>query len=88
MPAPLSKLNMAAVVAASGAMASPDPAAPTEAYSTVSMKAYDPATSAMPASAGTDTTGPSMSTADGSIDTCGSNGGQTCKTGMCCSSHG
>ena len=24
----------------------------------------------------------------GSIDTCGSNGGQTCATGLCCSSHG
>lgn len=25
---------------------------------------------------------------DGSIDTCGSRGGLTCKTGLCCSSHG
>ena len=87
MPAPLPKLNMAAVVAASGPMGSSD-LAPTEASSTATTEAYDPAMTAMPASTGTDTTGSSMSTADGSIDTCGSNGGQTCKTGMCCSPHG
>ena len=52
------------------------------------MKAYDPATTAMPVSVDTDSTGASFSTAGGSIDTCGSNGGLTCKTGMCCSSHG
>ncbi len=87
MPAPLPKLNMAAVVAANGPMASSNPAL-TEASSTVSMQAYDPATTAMPVPAGADTTGSSVITAEGSIDTCGSNGGQTCKTGMCCSSHG
>lgn len=87
MPAPLAKLNMAAVVGASGPMVSSD-SAPTEASSTTSMEAYNPATTAMPASGETDTTGSSKATTDGSIDTCGSNGGQICKTGMCCSSHG
>ena len=87
MPAPLPKLNMAAVVTASGPMASPD-SAPAEVVSSASMEAYNPAATAMPASVGIDTIGPSTSTADGSIDTCGSNGGQICKTGMCCSSHG
>lgn len=87
VPAPLAKLNMAAVVGASSPVASSD-SAPTVASSTASLETYNPATTAMPASAGTDTTGSSMSTSDGSIDTCGSNGGQICKTGMCCSSHG
>ena len=87
MPAPLPKLDLAAVVAASGPMAISN-SVPTEASSTVSMEAYDSATTAMPAPAGTDSNGSSMSTADGSIDTCGINGGGTCKTGMCCSSHG
>jgi len=32
--------------------------------------------------------GTENSTANGSIDTCGSNGGLTCMTGMCCSAHG
>ena len=62
--------------------------APAEASSTASVEAYNPATTAMPASVGTETTGSSISTAGGSVDTCGSNGGQTCKTGMCCSAHG
>ena len=52
------------------------------------MKAYDPAATAMPVAVDTDSTGASIATAEGSIDTCGSNGGLTCKTGMCCSSHG
>ena len=59
-----------------------------EASSTAPMETYNPAATAMPAPAGTDNSSAGMSTADGSIDTCGSNGGQTCKTGMCCSSHG
>ena len=87
MPAPLPKLNMATVVAASDPMASSGPA-PTEGSSTTLVKAYDPAKTVMPVPAGADTTGSIVSTANGSIDTCGSNGGQTCKTGMCCSSHG
>ena len=87
MPAPLPKLNMAAVVAASGPVASSH-STPVEASSTSSMKPYDPAKTAMPVAVATNATGSSMSTADGSIDTCGSNGGQVCKTGMCCSAHG
>ena len=78
---------MAAVVAASGPMASPD-SAPTGTSSTTSVKAYDPAVTAMPIAVDTVSTGASIATAEGSIDTCGSNGGLTCKTGMCCSSHG
>lgn len=87
MPAPLPKLNMAAVVAASGPVASSH-LTPAAASSTISMKPYDPAKTAMPVAVANSTTGSSMSTADGSIDTCGSNGGQVCKTGMCCSTHG
>ena len=52
------------------------------------MKAYDPAITATPIAVDTYSTGASIATAEGSIDTCGSNGGLTCKTGMCCSSHG
>lgn len=31
---------------------------------------------------------PKASTSEGSIDTCGSNGGLTCASNLCCSSHG
>ena len=32
--------------------------------------------------------GSAVNTSGGSIDTCGSNGGLKCATGLCCSSHG
>ena len=68
----------------------------TPVYSSVSSDAAAPAYSyvatAMPAPASPSTvaagSGAANETASGSIDTCGSNGGLTCETGMCCSSHG
>ncbi|KAL9129031.1 MAG: hypothetical protein Q9217_002401, partial [Psora testacea] len=70
------------VVSAKGPMASApsSTAASGHSASSVSLAYSPPVATPVPAS--------NDSVTAGSNDTCGSNGGQTCKAGMCCSCHG
>lgn len=75
-----------------GSVPTATPVAASESGAVSASSSDDPApapTLAIPVPSGTGavTAGGNASSA-GSIDTCGSNGGQTCKAGMCCSSHG
>ncbi|KAL6719371.1 hypothetical protein ACLMJK_003610 [Lecanora helva] len=78
IPAPLKKLDPSKVVTGAGPMQSSSVA--SESSTSVSSVHSSTPTST---SSATD-----QSMENGSISTCGSNGGQNCKTGMCCSAQG
>ena len=56
--------------------------------STVPQQTYASTAAPLLSPNGTNNMEADQSMANGSIDTCGSRGGENCKTGMCCSSHG
>ena len=75
-----------------GSVPTASPAAASASGAVSAFPSDDPApapTLAIPVPSGTGAvTAGANASSSGSIDTCGSNGGQTCKAGMCCSSHG
>ncbi|MCJ1457156.1 hypothetical protein MMC28_007523 [Mycoblastus sanguinarius] len=86
MPAALPTLS-ANVVAATGPMESSGPGA-TGSSAPASMGSYAPAGNSTPVLFSLVPAGYNGSNVNGSISACGSNGGQTCNAGMCCSAHG
>ena len=84
MPAPLEKLDESKVVTGTGSPQASGSVSPDTSLSAATQaSAPTPTSVAASANASTDQSMP-----NGSIDTCGSNGGQNCKTGMCCSAKG
>ncbi|KAL8824691.1 MAG: hypothetical protein Q9191_004882 [Dirinaria sp. TL-2023a] len=81
MPAKPSMLSSPGVTASSSGKTSDDSSpAPMASAPAASPMAYSSPKSSSPSS--------SSGNSGGSVDTCGSNGGLSCATGMCCSSHG
>lgn len=87
MPAPLKKLDMSKVVVDTGSK-QPSSPAPADSSASAVTGPYVSATASTASASDTATAETDQSMANGSIDTCGSNGGQNCKTGMCCSALG
>lgn len=95
VPGPLERLDQPKVVAASGPMPSSallsgsNPAAPMQSYGAEPASAPPSAviTAGSSSPIGYITDIGSLPT-NGSIDMCGTNGGQTCAEDLCCSSHG